>query len=68
VAQALHAKSFNVFGIEASFDDHGNMEGPLGEPALWRWQDRRPVPMSSDPAVAAKSRPGPPEAPGGGIN
>jgi branched-chain amino acid transport system substrate-binding protein len=48
VAQALRSGTFDVFGIEASFDSEGNMQGPLGEAALWRWQDRRPVPLQSD--------------------
>ena len=48
VAEALHSGTFHVFGIEARFDSEGNMQGPLGEAALWRWQDRRPVPLDSD--------------------
>jgi ABC-type branched-subunit amino acid transport system substrate-binding protein len=35
VAQALHSGTFGVFGVEARFDAEGNMQGPLGEPALW---------------------------------
>jgi hypothetical protein len=48
VAEALHSGTFHVFGIEARFDSKGNMQGPLGEAALWRWQDRRPVPLQSE--------------------
>ena len=51
VAQALHAGTFRVFGIEARFDAYGNMEAPLGEPALWVWQDRRPVPLESSAEI-----------------
>ena len=48
VAQALRSGTFRVFGIEARFDEEGNVQGPLGEPALWLWQDRKPVPLQSD--------------------
>jgi branched-chain amino acid transport system substrate-binding protein len=47
VAQALHSGTFHVFGIDTRFDDEGNVQGPLGEPALWVWQDRKPVPLQS---------------------
>lgn len=67
VAEALRSGSFHVFGIEASFDNDGNMEGPLGEPALWLWHDRRPVPLRSDPV--SKSKPGgSPRDAGGTVN
>jgi branched-chain amino acid transport system substrate-binding protein len=45
VAQALRSGTFHVFGIDVHFDDQGNVQGPLGEPALWLWQDRKPVPL-----------------------
>jgi branched-chain amino acid transport system substrate-binding protein len=48
VARALRSGTFHVFGIEASFDDEGNMQGPLGEAALWVWHDGRAVPLQSD--------------------
>jgi ABC-type branched-subunit amino acid transport system substrate-binding protein len=48
VAQALRSGRFHVFGIEARFRDNGNVQGPLGEPGLWIWHDRRPVPLPSD--------------------
>ena len=48
VAQALHSGTFHVFGIEARFRDDGNVQGPLGEPALWVWHDRRAVPLPPD--------------------
>jgi branched-chain amino acid transport system substrate-binding protein len=57
VAEALHSGTFRVFGIEARFDDAGNMQGPLGEPALWVWHKRRPVPLPADSAAATTSRP-----------
>jgi branched-chain amino acid transport system substrate-binding protein len=53
VAEALRSGTFHVFGSEARFDDAGNMQGPLGEPALWVWHERRPVPLpAGTPAVA----------------
>jgi branched-chain amino acid transport system substrate-binding protein len=68
VAQALHSGTFHVFGIEVRFDDEGAAQGPLGEPALWLWKDRRPVPLPwaspSESESSARTR----DAPGGGIN
>jgi hypothetical protein len=68
VAQALHSGTFHVFGIEARFDDEGNAQGPLGEPALWVWHDRRPVPLQADPATGAKSSHSLRDAAGGKTN
>ena len=48
VAGALRSGTFHVFGMEARFDDEGNMQGPLGEPALWVWHDGRAVPLQPD--------------------
>ena len=59
VAQALHSGTFHVFGIDARFDGEGNVQGPLGEPALWLWQDRKPVPLQTDLAPSSKTRPSP---------
>jgi ABC-type branched-subunit amino acid transport system substrate-binding protein len=55
VAEALHSGTFRVFGIEAHFDEAGNMQGPLGEPALWVWHQRRPVPLPADSPATAKT-------------
>lgn len=49
VAQALRSETFGVFGVEARFDNEGNVKGPLGEAALWVWHDGRPVSPQSDP-------------------
>ena len=68
VAQALHSGKFRVFGIDARFDVDGNMQGPLGEPALWIWHDRRPVPVQSDFWDGIKTRPRLPSRPGGKID
>jgi branched-chain amino acid transport system substrate-binding protein len=68
VAEVLHSGTFQVFGIEAGFDDEGNAEGPLGEPALWLWHARKPVPLPADAAVEAKSRLGPRAISGSKIN
>jgi branched-chain amino acid transport system substrate-binding protein len=65
VAQALHSGTFHVFGIEALFDDEGSMQGPLGEPALWVWHQRRPVPLQSDSPAEANSSSSPRDTPGG---
>jgi branched-chain amino acid transport system substrate-binding protein len=54
VAQALHSGTFHVFGIEASFRDDGNVQGPLGEPGLWVWRDRTPVPLQPDAPARLK--------------
>ena len=54
VAQALRSGTFHVFGIEASFHDNGNVQGPLGESGLWLWQDRKPVPLQPDSPVPLK--------------
>jgi branched-chain amino acid transport system substrate-binding protein len=68
VAQALRSGTFHVFGIEARFDDEGNMEGPLGEPALWLWQDRRPIPLQVDSPPESESSASSRDAAAGGIN
>ena len=68
VAEALDSGTFQVFGVEAGFDEEGNAEGPLREPALWVWHDRKPVPLSADATVEAKSRPGPRAASGNRID
>jgi ABC-type branched-subunit amino acid transport system substrate-binding protein len=57
VAQALRSGTFHVFGIDARFDGEGNVQGPLGEPALWLWQDRKPVPLQTDFRAESKTRP-----------
>jgi ABC-type branched-subunit amino acid transport system substrate-binding protein len=45
VAQALRSGTFHVFGVEARFDEQGNVQGPLGEAAVWVWQGGKPVPL-----------------------
>ncbi len=45
VARALHSGTFHVFGIEARFDDQGNVQGPLGEVTVWVWRGGKPVPL-----------------------
>ncbi len=57
VAQALHSRTFYVFGIDARFDGEGNVQGPLGEAALWVWHNGRPVPLKSDPSASGKDGP-----------
>jgi branched-chain amino acid transport system substrate-binding protein len=47
VARALHFNKFHVFGIDARFDDRGNVQGPLGEATVWIWQGGKPVPLPS---------------------
>jgi branched-chain amino acid transport system substrate-binding protein len=59
VAQALHSGTFHVFGIDARFDGEGNVQGPLREPALWLWQDRKPVPLQTEFRTESKTRPSP---------
>jgi branched-chain amino acid transport system substrate-binding protein len=54
VAQALHSGTFHVFGIDAHFDRQGNVQGPLGDPALWVWHDRQPVPLQPDSSPRLK--------------
>jgi branched-chain amino acid transport system substrate-binding protein len=56
VAQALHSGTFHVFGIDARFDGEGNVQGPLREPGLWLWHDRKPVPLQSS-SPRAKNEP-----------
>ena len=68
VARALHSGTFDVFGIRASFDERGNMKGPLGEAALWIWHDRRPVPLDPDAPAVAKSGSSARDAHGSRIN
>ena len=48
-------------------DADGNMQGPLGEPALWVWQDRRPVPVQPGSIVRSKSGPGARDTRGDGV-
>jgi branched-chain amino acid transport system substrate-binding protein len=55
VAQALHSGTFHVFGIDARFDGEGNVQGPLQEPALWLWKDRKPVPLPPDSSARSES-------------
>ena len=57
VAQALHSGTFHVFGIDARFDGEGNVQGPLREPALWLWQDRKPVPLQTEFRTEFKDTP-----------
>jgi branched-chain amino acid transport system substrate-binding protein len=57
VAQALHSGTFHVFGIEASFDDRGNVQGPLGEATVWVWQGGKPVPLPSVASVEISRKP-----------
>ena len=45
VAGAMRARTFHVLGVEVRFDGKGDVQGPLGEPALWIWHDRRLVPL-----------------------
>jgi hypothetical protein len=33
----LHRQTFEVFGVQASFDEKGDPRGPLGEPAMRVW-------------------------------
>ena len=47
VAQALHSRTFHVFGTDARFDEQGNAQGSLGELAVWVWHDGSPVPLPS---------------------
>jgi hypothetical protein len=64
VAEALQSGAVHVFGIEARFNHQGNMQGPLGKPALWVWRQRRPVPLQPDAPGGAKSSSGPRDVPG----
>jgi hypothetical protein len=57
VAQALHSGTFHVFGIEASFDDRGNVRGPLGEATVWIWQGGKPMPLPSDTGTGINVKP-----------
>lgn len=68
VAQALHSGTFHVFGIDARFDGEGNVQGPVREPALWVWHDRRAVPLPWETHVKSQSRPGTRAAAGGKVN
>ena len=57
VARALHSGTFHVFGVEARFDDQGNVQGPLGEVTVWVWQGGKPVPLPSEPPVESQLKP-----------
>jgi ABC-type branched-subunit amino acid transport system substrate-binding protein len=45
VTRALRSGTFRVFGIEARFDDRGEVQGPLGEATIWIWRGGKPVPL-----------------------
>ena len=57
VAQALHSGTFHVFGIEARFDDQGNVQGPLGEATVWDWRGGKPVPLPSESPADSQLKP-----------
>ena len=57
VAQALRSQTFHVFGTDARFDDQGNAQGSLGEPAVWVWHDGGPVPLQSGVSAGLKVKP-----------
>jgi branched-chain amino acid transport system substrate-binding protein len=57
VAQALHSGTFHVFGIEARFDDQGNVQGPLGEATVWVWQGGKPVPLPLESPAESQVKP-----------
>ncbi len=56
-AEALHSGTFRVFGIEARFDEHGDIQGPLGEATVWRWQGGKPVPLPSESPADSQLKP-----------
>ena len=64
VAQALHAGTFRVFGIEARFDAYGNMEARSESPLFGSPQAGAPGVECGDP-IKVKPQQG---GPGNGIN
>jgi branched-chain amino acid transport system substrate-binding protein len=68
VAQALRSGTFHVFGIEARFDDQGNVQGPLGEATVWVWQGGKPVPLPSESLADSKVKPSSPGFSGDRVN
>jgi branched-chain amino acid transport system substrate-binding protein len=57
VARTLHSATFHIFGIEARFDERGEVEGPLGEATVWIWRGGKPVALPSAGSAEISAKP-----------
>ena len=48
VAEALHAGTFRVSGVEVRFDSKGDAQGPLVEIGVWVWHGGELVPLGAE--------------------
>jgi hypothetical protein len=47
----------NRDGIEARFNDRGDIQGPLGEAIVWLWRGGKAVPLTSESTAESQIKP-----------
>lgn len=57
IAAGMRSGTFHIFGREGHFDEKGDVQGPLGDAALFVWRNGWPVSLPLDSREGPATKP-----------